>query len=226
MAGSWGRWLAMLAAGLLGAAWMQGPARAQSSDSAQARRDELAKVLELVRDPDPLQRLANMEEIVASGDALKTQIAIKAAFAGDDPTMRGLAMAAYMASVKTVLFDIHLPPPLQRQYDQVINDPDQKAKFLNDKSYARGIDSLNSVLELDIKNYSIGSNDGTTNINGTAYTSVPFTVIGDRVLITKDLNGLGSCNIQFSPAENLTLTGTMRCNFNSPPLLTITAKLY
>ena len=43
--------------------------------SPEARRDEIAKVAEMLADPDPLMRLTNMEAIVKSGDTLKLQVA-------------------------------------------------------------------------------------------------------------------------------------------------------
>src|ERR1700728_4808787 len=93
--------------------------------SSQARQEELAKVQELLSDPDPNARLANMEEIVKSGDATRLQVALRIVFHSDDPNMRALGLRAYIASLHELTFDIELPAQAQRQYDDAQADDDK-----------------------------------------------------------------------------------------------------
>ena len=95
--------------------------------SSESRQAEFAKVQELFADPDPNMRLANMEQIVNSGDATKFDLALSLAFHSDDQSMRALGMRAYIASLHGLTFDMQLPPQTQRQYDEAQGDTEKMA---------------------------------------------------------------------------------------------------
>jgi len=188
--------------------------------AAQVRRDELARVLELVADPDPLQRVANMEAIIATHDAMKIQIAIKSAFASDDAQMRQMAMRAYMASISKLIFDIKLPDQDQKQWESFENDRSQEDGFIRNHGYINGARKLNFQLILTVKNFSITANRGSYDIVGAS--GGDFTIAGDRFTTSLSFSYFDTCNLEFRPTRNVTLSGTLTCQ--SAPRLAIIAQ--
>lgn len=77
------------------------------------RYAELQAVGEAINDPDPLMRLALLEDIIAKGDATEVQLAIRTAFTIDDPNVRSLALRAHFASFRTVVITADYPPEIQ-----------------------------------------------------------------------------------------------------------------
>ncbi len=77
------------------------------------RYAELQSVGEAINDPDPLMRLALLEEIIAKGDATEVQLAIRTAFTIDDPNIRSLALRAHFASFRTVVITAEYPAEIQ-----------------------------------------------------------------------------------------------------------------
>ena len=77
------------------------------------RYAELQAVGESINDPDPLMRLALLEEIIAKGDATEVQLAIRTAFTIDDPNIRSLALRAHFASFRTVVITAEYPAKIQ-----------------------------------------------------------------------------------------------------------------
>lgn len=73
------------------------------------RYAELQAVGDAINDPDPLMRLALLEEIIAKGDATEVQLAIRTAFTIDDPNVRSLALRAHFASFQTVVITAEWP---------------------------------------------------------------------------------------------------------------------
>lgn len=78
------------------------------------RYAELQAVGEAINDPDPLMRLALMEELIARGDATEVQLAIRTAFTIDDPNIRSLALRTHFASFRTVVIAADYPAELQQ----------------------------------------------------------------------------------------------------------------
>lgn len=81
------------------------------------RYSELQAVVEAINDPDPLMRLALLEEVIAKGDATEVQLAIRTAFTIDDPNVRSLALRAHFASFRTVVITAEFPEQLQTAID-------------------------------------------------------------------------------------------------------------
>ena len=180
---------------------------------AASRRDQLAKTLEMVSDPDPLQRMANLESIVASHDALRIEVAIKAAMASDDAQLRGMAMTAYMASVKTIEFQIRMPADVQRQYDAANGDETELRALTNHHGYVEDLQSAAFQLFLNITNFQMNENQGKAVIN--RGDEQKFSIAGDRYLEDVVLWG-HECIIAFRPTRSITLAGTLACNRYPP----------
>ncbi len=54
----------------------------------------MARVSEVLSDPDPNARAAGLEAILDSGDATRIQMALRLAFQSDDSNLRALALRA------------------------------------------------------------------------------------------------------------------------------------
>ena len=162
-------WLGLAASGAAG----------QGTEAAGDRRDELARVAEALADPDPLQRVANMEAIVRRGDAVQTQFAIKTAFASDDRDLRGLAMRALLATLRQVDFEVALPGDIQRDYDQVRDDPVRARQFVRDHRYMAAFARIGGLLPLTLTCYVFP--EATGNIEAVRRGADTFTISGDRL---------------------------------------------
>lgn len=181
----------------------------------QERRDQLAKVQEMLADPDPLLRLANMEAIVASGDALKIRIAIRTAFASDDTELRGLALRAYLATHKEITFDVLLPPAAQKQYDAT--SPDKVQEIYRQYPFLERLYGAAFRFRLMLTDYTLGQDGGTLQSGNEGH----FTITGERFSTFVGVRDIGSCYVDFWPGRKQTLDGTLACG--SWPKLAITA---
>jgi hypothetical protein len=186
----------------------------KSSPTAE-RRDQLARVKELLSDPDPLMRLANMEAILNSGDALKFQVALSLAFRSDDPDLRGLAMRAYIASRKEIALDIQLPPELQRKFDEAQADPEKMKTLTAGYPFLNYIAGCAFRVQYAFSKYDMSSNTGviTNPARKEGSSPAPFAISGDRLNATVDtqLGGAWSkCSVDFRPTGN-TFRGTLAC---------------
>jgi hypothetical protein len=198
------------ALGLLLASLPASAALAQTGQLSPAeRRDQLAKVQEMLADPDPLLRLANMEAIVNSGDFLKLQVALRSALSSDDADLRGLAMRAYMATRQEATFDILLPPAVQRQYDATGEDPDAKKALAAKNVYLPSLEASAFRIQLKFSDFEFGKARGTVESGNKG----PFNINGDRfsTRLTVPLGGWRDCYIDFRPTRQLTLEGTLAC---------------
>jgi hypothetical protein len=190
-------------------------ALAQSGPSSpQERRDQIAKVQEMLADPDPLLRLANMEAIVSSGDALKIMIATRTAFASDDADLRGLAMRAYLATHREITFDVLLPPAIRQQYDTAtpgtLKDLNQQYSFLPALRQAA------FRIHLKLTEYTLGQDNG--KVASDNYTS-EFTITGEKFSTRLLMTYFGVyCYIDFSSSRRQTLDGTLACEKDWPKL--------
>ena len=223
------RLASILAAAMLLSAWQSAMAQnhRKEASSPAARRDELAKVQELLGDPDPLMRLSNMEAIVNSGDGLRIQIALRTALSGDDPALRGLATRAYIATTQQVDFDIKLPPAIQKQYDAAEGDQSKLAPILRNVE-VREASAAGFHFRLVFKDYTISQSSGTVAAEGA---DAKFTVSGERFFthIPTRFGGLGTiCDVEFRPSRDLLLDGTLWCaSFGTAsPKLIISAAMF
>jgi hypothetical protein len=207
------------------AAHLAPPDNLLSQAAGQARHDQLAKIPELLADPDPNARAANMEAILKTNDATMIQMALRLAFQSDDPNLRSLAMRAYIANLKELSFDIALPDQIAHQYEAVQDDPQKSAEFLRTYPYVGAIAQLGFKVHLKFLRYN--SSEPTGDVQTTSGPPVPFTISGDRLSARIPL--IVGCYIDFRPSNNMTLLGTMNCEQNGAqrfPRLAITAPIF
>jgi hypothetical protein len=197
-----------------------------AKSSPEARREDLAKVKESLADPDPLMRLANLEAIINSGDALKTQVALRLAFQSDDADLRALAMRGYIASRKELIFDILLPAAIQRQYEQAQADPDSLKSFLAARHYLQQLVSQVFRVHYLIMKYDASKTTGEIRDPTRGEVST-FFISGDRLAASAINYYFGTCNIDFRPSSGM-LKGTLGCDFGGrgSPKLEISAPMF
>lgn len=204
------------------------------SDAAKARRDQLAKVQEMLSDPDPLMREANMEQIIKSGDSTLIRVAEKIAFASDDQELRALAMRGYLASTKELVFEIKFPEELQKQYEEVKGDPQQLAALAQKKGqFISEFQNLHMSLVVKVSQYDMKSNIGIISQSTWSDGKGEFTVVGDTVngQMRYSFDGPGSgvrlCQVMFKPTRELKLAGTLGCDLGlNVPTESISASLF
>lgn len=202
------------------------PAQPLSTAAAQARRDQLARIPELLADPDPNARVANMEAILNTNDATMIQLALRLAFQSDDANLRSLAMRAYIANLKELTFDILLPDEVARQYEAVQNDPRKVAEFYKAYPYVQSLANSGFKAQLTFPGYS--RSESTGDIQGGTPGRAPFTISGDRLSAKVGLPW-GGCYLDFKPSNEMTLRGTMACSANGYiqyPKLGISAPIF
>lgn len=205
----------LLALGLLRVAHAQ-----PGTVSSGARRDELAKVQEMLGDPDPLVRLSNMESIIKSDDALKLQVALRIAFTGDDKELRALALRAYIATRKEVSFEVTPPPEMAAAHDATLTDPSAARNFGRRFPFYTRLIRAGSRFQLSFPDYAFGQD------RGTAYSgrrNGSFTITGDRLTTTMPVHNWGQCYIEFAPNNQQAFEGVLACN--AWPKLAILAKV-
>lgn len=195
-------------------------AQTNATSSPAERRDQIAKVQEMLADPDPLMRLANMEAIVNSGDPLKLEVALRTALSSDDVELRGLAMRAYLATRKEITFDIVLPPPIEKQVDAARFDSTALRNLGGKYDFLGHVLSVSSKFHLVFKEYAFAQDRGTVE----AQNDAPFTITGDKFSSLVALPGLGNCYVDFRPTPQRAFEGSMACG-NWPPL-TISAPVF
>lgn len=186
--------------------------------SPEARRDEIAKVQEMLADPDPLMRLANMEAIVKSGDSLKLQVALRTAFTGDDRELRALALRAYLASRKEITFEVVLPPDVQAAFNAAQSDRGASQTFNHKYPFHAYLTQAASRFQLGFPDYAFPQDRGTANSEGR---NGSFVITGDRLTTMLWLHNWGSCYVDFMPTQRQAFEGTLACG--PWPKLAITA---
>ena len=207
-------------------------ARNANATSMQQRHDELAKLKEKLADPDPLVRVASMEAMVASGDATEMNVAIRAALASNDPSLRNLAMRSWVAGLKRLTVDIVLPGDLQKRAEQAELDPKQASALFTTNKWlgawaAFGFQASFAFVDIDVskntgKVYSIPGQDERY--------ATDFTISGTQLFITTALSfpaiNAVPCSFRLSPAADVTLSGTVSCDFGYPsPRLAVTGPM-
>lgn len=185
------------------------------------RYGELQAVLDAINDPDPLMRLAQLEEILKKGDATEVQLAIRTAFQVDDPNVRSLALRAHFASFRTFIIGAEVPEEIQKVFDgsdqEAIRDwsNNDLVEMLRQQGFQFSMLSeypASDALEFQVKarneNPSESSQKnfiGTGNIRGgliNIVTSVSFSGIPRN------------CSFEFIEYDALTLVGMGTCNIN------------
>ncbi len=205
--------------------------------SSQARQEELAKVQEMLSDPDPNARLANMEDIVNSGDPTRLQLALRIVFHSDDQNMRALGVRAYIATLHEITFEIQLPAQTQRQYDEAQGDEDKMNLLLKQYPYLNVFASIGFRIRVIFSKYDITKSGGVLIDPSAPKFDGPgeFTISGDRVSGTVFVRwgGFGDtlCSLDFRPTTDMHLKGAFSCgasvtNRIMVPRLSISAPIF
>ena len=168
---------------------------------------------EQLSDPDPLLRLAYMEDILASGDTLRMRIAMRTAFAGDDPDLRALALRGYLAGHKEFTFDITLPPAMQKALDS--RTPSNAQELSRQYPMLSVLSSWSKRVHLELTEFNFADSSG--QIKATETRPARFAITGDVLSTVLGFAGVGQCYIDFGPTARQTLEGTMACQ-NWPKL--------
>jgi hypothetical protein len=193
------------------------------AQSAAERRDALAEVADLINDPDPLMRLANMEYIVEEGDPLKIQLAVKGALASDDQDLRGLAMKAYVAANRTIVFEMRPAAEDQEKLAKLSSEKDRQDYYRN--TYLAYLDSFGFTHRFEFAEYEISSSGGTVHYGRN---SSPFRIVGDRIEFETRDNWSGgiTCHFAVRASTDLVLIGKVRCQRSGFPEFTIESRMY
>lgn len=185
------------------------------------RRAELAKIADRINDPDPLLRIAFFEEIVAKGDPVATQIAVKTALASNDGELKNIALRAYFQSTNQLEFAIAPPPGLEQRLQTTRQGSTERTQLgyhlRNVQDFMRLTGGL-LVFQFDQADLSQG-------------TFVVYSLNGQRGR-NEQVKGNGSirggivlfsstiappqlrhhCSLQVKPSADLKLTGEMTCD--------------
>jgi len=211
---------------------LQHGAFAQGQSAAQ-RRDELARVQELINDADPLMRIANFEEIAAEGDAAKLQIAIKVALTGNDRTLRGLAFRAYLAGVQRFQADLMIDANLQKQYDAAKSAGERQLRELNDRVRYLGRFVENTAMKADfqVSEFDMKKGRGKARINwfGNGRRDFEFQINGDRLIAVFGVDSVASpddCPIELRPTNDLQIAGQFICKNTGFGTVKVTAPMF
>jgi hypothetical protein len=168
----------------------------------------------MLADPDPLMRLTNMEAIVKSGDSLKLQVALRAALTSDDRELRGLALRAYLASRKEIIFEVVLSSEVEAAYKASETDPRAQQSFNQKYQFYRYLVQAASRFQLSFPDYAVAQDRGIVNSAGR---NSSFTITGDRFSTMLPLHNWGQCYIDFVPTRTGMFEGTLACE-NWPQL--------
>lgn len=185
---------------------------------ATARYGELQAVIDAINDPDPVMRLAQLDEILKKGDATEVQLAIRTAFSVEDPNVRSLALRAHFAGFNTFVITASLPKKMQDAVDsgdkKVIDEVGKSdlVRYFNERGYQFSLASDypgSNSLEFKVKllNDREQSEDfrGSGNIRGGLITVVvPFNFQSQTKICSFEfddydgftIHGFGSCNIE------------------------------
>jgi hypothetical protein len=223
---------AWVSACAIGAALISVSPIAGAAQTAAERRTELAAIQEQINDPDPLMRLAYLEEIVAGGDPLKVELAIRTAMSLDDPQMRALAMRAYVTAVGQITFDWLYPEQIQKEIDRANGDEKRLAETRRKNreiiyyydTYSRKVTFLFQDFGLSNSKFQVfslaGSAEPNTNLGGEGR------VVGDRLQFRIPVYHTSiPCSVELAPTASLDLVGQMNCN-GWPDPMPIRARMF
>ena len=189
-----------------------------------ARYGELQAVIDAINDPDPLMRLAQLEEIVAKGNATDVQLAIRTAFSVDDPNVRSLALRAHFASFKTFIVTADYPQDIKK----LLETGDEKAKTQLKKDHYRLLDFLSTqgnqfsfrseypskdALEFTVRSLnSIPDSQQADQYAGNGNIRGGLINIVSAVKQSPNSSAPINCSFEFTEYEAFTLKGTGACN--------------
>jgi hypothetical protein len=182
-------------------------------DSAR-RREELARVIDKVNDPDPLMRIANLEEIIARGDATEVQLAVKTALASNDAELRGIALRGYAANLRDLYLDTRVPKELEAKLSEA--DPRDREALQIKQALATWQRTTSNRLHVRIDKIDMKS--GRFVAYGMNRLDKPNEqmrgegqIVGGRMRMDVGFWGAKRCTIELSPAPSLNLEGTAVC---------------
>ncbi|WP_455273066.1 hypothetical protein [Rhizobium herbae] len=221
---------------LLLAAWSCIPGAALAD--VNTRYGELQAVIDAINDPDPVMRLAQLEEILQRGNATEVQLAIRTAFSVDDPNVRSLALRAHFAGFRTFIVTAALPPQIQ----QIMHSKDEKTKAATAEQHSRLFDFLSThgyqfafqseyptkdQLEFTVKALNAAPEaeraddySGAGNIRGGMIN------IASLVRNTPGNTSATSCSFEFDGYDAFTLKGTGACNMEGGFPFPVTLRLF
>ena len=191
-----------------------------------ARRDSLAKVDEMLNDPDPVQRLVNMETIVREGDSLKVQRAIRIAVTSDDSALRGLAMKAFIARTGEITFALSGDPQDMRDLREANSERERREITRRHGGYlnALGRSRFSATFYFSDVNLAAGKGEVATQRN--ARNTVGFTIVGDRLRFSGRLGAVpSSCDVEIRPTKDLKLLGSAACRHSRWPNIGLSAPI-
>ncbi|MBC7282745.1 hypothetical protein [Hoeflea sp.] len=194
------------------------------------RYGELQSVIDAINDPDPLMRLAQLEEILENGNATDVQLAIRTAFTLDDPNVRSLALRAHFAGFRTFVVTAGLPESVK----EVLAGSDKDAANNIRNGYLLGLlESLGykfsfqseypSSTELEFKTMLLNDQRQQTEFNGSG------NIRGGMVTIATPIfayNNQRTCSFEFTEYEGFTLKGFGSCNLDGGFLFPVTFHLF
>lgn len=183
------------------------------------RYAELQAVGEAINDPDPLMRLALLEEIIAKGDATEVQLAIRTAFTIDDPNIRSLALRAHFASFRTLVITADWPAAIAAAIEAGGDELEASRKsrpyhfdFMNYlgqtftfKTEYDGSSPEFVVYSLNLLTETSDKYSGSGNIKGSVVTLQSGTKLWDY-------NEAYNCTFEFSEYVGFTIKGTGSCD--------------
>lgn len=215
-----GGFVAVLRLAILGVALQfYGPSDA-SAQTAAERHAQLTEVADMISgEPDPLMRIANLETIVAKGDRLMTEMAIRNAMAIDDKPLRSVALAAYLRSARDMTF--HWPVPSDVQKSLSRKKPPRSAQYIARANSQVGGRVVVRLAEFD--------DDGSFKIekHGAVYEASTGRIVGDRIEFRARMVFGAFCNFAMHPSKSLVLDGTMTCESpNLPGQFELTAEMF
>jgi hypothetical protein len=197
---------------------------------ATARYGELQAVIDAINDPDPLMRLAQLEEILKKGDATEVQLAIRTAFSVEDPNVRSLALRAHFAGFKTFVITAQLPEEWQKAAESedkaalanISNSylmrlfRDQGYQFSFQSEYP-GVNNLEFKVKVLNDQRPADDYTGSGNIRGGMI---------NIVTAYRFANSQKTCSFELAEFKGFTLKGFGSCNVDGGALFPVTLHLF
>lgn len=195
------------------------------------RYAELQAVGEAINDPDPLMRLALLEEIIAKGDATEVQLAIRTAFTIDDPNIRSLALRAHFASFRTVLITAGWPAEIktlmdagetnlvERNYGNHVDFMGKLGGVFSYRTEYQPSDTEFLVQSLNVVAGPKNNNTGFGNIKGALITLQSVTHLMDG-------SNTYNCKFEFSEYVGFSVKGVGSCDLDETLAFPVTLHLF
>jgi len=202
----------------------------QSLADVTARYGELQAVVDAINDPDPLMRLAQLEEILQKGNATEVQLAIRTAFSVQDPNIRSLALRSHFASFRTFVLTAELPEEVNKALagnDKKVAENLRSGKllgFFNKMGYQFSFQSeYLSSNELEFKTKFLNNERAQPEFTGAG------NIRGGMVTITTPVTYQANpyaCSFEFTQYEGFTLKGMGSCSLDDGFLFPVTLHLF